>query len=95
MKIVANRLVGEVVDDIVIGARDLGLDFQSSQVKRRVATPAAYFGMVALKISALFFGDVIGWISCASMLRVMKFFVYSVIPPPYPVSNYTVKNYTL
>ena len=89
----AKRLVGEVVDDIVIGARDLGFDFQSSQ------TPcchfAAYFGMVALKISALFFSDVIGWISCASMLRVMKFFVYSVIPSLYPVSNYTVKNYTL
>ena len=65
MKIVANWLVGEVVDDIVIGARDLGFDFQSGQVKRRVATPAAYFGMVALKISTLLFGDVIGWISCA------------------------------
>ena len=78
MKIVANRLVGEVVNDIVIGVRSLGLDFQSGQVKHRVATPAAYFGIVALKISTLFFGDVIGWISCASMLRVMKFFVYSI-----------------
>ena len=46
--------------DVVIGVRGLGLDFQSGQVKRRVATLAAYFGMVALKISALFFGDVIG-----------------------------------
>ena len=78
MKIVANWLVGEVVDDVVIGARNLGFDFQSGQVKRRVATPAAYFGMVALKISALFFGDVIGWISCASMLRVINFFVDSI-----------------
>ena len=78
MKIVANWLVGEVVEDIAIGVRGLGFDFQTGQVKHRVATPAAYFGMVALKISALFFGDVIGWISCASMLRVMKFFVYAI-----------------
>ena len=70
------KLVGEVIDDVVIGARGLGLDFQSGQVKRRVATPAAYFGMVAPKLSTLFFGDVIGWISCASMLRVINFFVY-------------------
>ena len=34
---VANQLVGEVVDDIVIGARGLGFDFQSVQVKRCVA----------------------------------------------------------
>ena len=37
-----------------------------------------YIGMVAQKISALQFGDVIGWSSCASMLRVRKFYVYFV-----------------
>ena len=49
MKIVANWLVGEVVEDIVIGARGLRFDYQSGQVKRRVATPAAYFAMVSTK----------------------------------------------
>ena len=34
---VANRLVGEVVDDIVSGAGGLGFDIQSGQVKHCVA----------------------------------------------------------
>ena len=37
MKIVANRLVGEVVNDIVVGVGGLMFDFQSGQVKRCVA----------------------------------------------------------
>ena len=36
----AKRLVGEVVDDIVVGARDLGFDFQSSQ------TPCCHSGRI-------------------------------------------------
>ena len=39
MKIVANRLVSEVVDDIVIGA--VGLGFDSSPVKSGTVLPTA------------------------------------------------------
>ena len=47
-------------------------------IAEELAAREAYLEMVAQKISTLLFGDVIDQSSCASMLRVMKFFVYSI-----------------